>query len=115
MDRHGYTKFMTLPLLALLADTSLIFGDQSLVLRDVQDTNRALSVGQFQTVADAKTYLQNQVSRISPNATISMSINSNNIITTIVSMPASDLTATGLVAAFSNAKVTVMSTELSES
>ena len=100
-------------LLALLADTSLIFGDEASVMKVVQDTNRSLSVGHFQTMADAETYLQNQIAPISPNATVTMSI-TNGIITTIVAMPTSDLTATGLVSAFSNATLYVKSTQMSE-
>ena len=101
-------------LLALLADTSIIFGDQSLVLRDVQDANRGLSVGYFTSVSQATTYLQNRVQAISPNATISMTVN-NGIISTVVTMPTRDLTATGLVSVFRNAKVSVASSQLSES
>ena len=101
-------------LLALLADTSLIFGDEALALREVQDTNRSLAIGHFLTLADAETYLQTQLSRFSPNATVSMSV-SNSIITTVVTMPTRDLTATGLVSAFAHATVTIVATQMSES
>ena len=101
-------------LLGLLADTSIIFGDEALALRQVQDVNRSLAVGHFLTVADAQTYLQGQLAQFSPNATVNISI-SNSIITTIVTLPTRDLTATGLVSAFAHATVTIKATQMSES
>ena len=100
-------------IIGLMADVSMIFGDQSLVLRQVEDTNRSLATGYFASTSAAQTYLQNEVKAISPNAKVSVTL-SGNIFTTVVSMPTSDLTATTLVSAFNNATVYVKSSQMSE-
>ena len=99
-------------IIGLIADTSIIFGDQSVALQKVQYANRSLAVGYF-TPAQAQTFLQNQIDPISPNATISVTLN-GNLYTTVVTMPTRDLTATSLVSAFGHSSVTVGAVQMSE-
>lgn len=99
--------------LSLVADTSLIFGSEAEVTRVVQDANRSLSLGRFMTVDAAKAYIVSEISHISPNAVIDMTV-VNGIITTVVDMPTSDLTATGMFDAFATAHVYVRATQMSE-
>lgn len=100
-------------LFGLLTDTSLIFGRESEILRIVQDANRSLAVGRFQTIKEAQTYVGDKVARFSRNSIISISID-QGIISTTVSMPATDLTITGLLEAFSGVTIAVSASQMSE-
>ena len=100
-------------LFGLLTDTSLIFGRQAEVLRILQDANRSLAVGHFKTIADAKNYVTGQVKRISPHSTVTVTI-TTGIISSSVSMPATDLTVTGLLQSMSDLKVFVTASQMSE-
>ena len=100
-------------LFGLLADTSLIFGRQAEVLRILQDANRSLAVGHFKTVAAAKNYVTGEVRRISPRSTVTIKI-VTGIISSSVSMPATDLTATGLLRSMSGLTVSVTASQMSE-
>jgi Flp pilus assembly protein TadG len=81
--------------LCLVADASLIFGGQAQVLRIVQDSNRAVSIGRFRTTDEAKAYIESRIGQITPNAEVTVTI-ASGIVRTVVDMPASDLTATSL-------------------
>ena len=100
-------------LLGLLTDTSLIFGRQSEILRIVQDANRSLAVGHFQTIKEAQTYVGNKVAKFSRHSIVNVTID-HGIISTTVSMPATDLTITGLFDAFSGMTIAVASSQMSE-
>lgn len=100
-------------LLGVVADAALIFSKQAQVLRIVQDANRATSIGRLVTSAETEAFIANRISQISPNALIVTTIQAG-IISSTVTMPASDLTATSLVAAFSSIDVSVSSQHLSE-
>lgn len=100
-------------LLCLVADSALIFGKQAQVLRVVQDANRAMSIGRIMTVADAQTYIQTRIATLSPHATIVTSLQSGVIVTT-VTMPSSDLTATGFLSAFTALNVRVSAQHMTE-
>lgn len=98
---------------ALIADTSLIFGSESQVLRIVQDANREMSIGRLLTVAAVQAQVKSKISNISPNAIVTTTL-VDGLISTQVSIPLSDITATGLVRAFTNVSVTVSAEHLSE-
>ena len=98
---------------ALITDTSTIFGRESQVLRFVQDANRNLSTGYFATAAEARTDIIARIGRISPHAVVTTQV-VGNVITTSVAMPLTDLTSTGLVAAFSSGSVTVSANHVKE-
>ena len=100
-------------LFGLLTDTSLIFGRQAEILRVVQDANRSLAVGHFLTVAEAKAYISTKVATFSRHSTVLVAIN-QGIISSSVSMPATDLTVTGLFQAFSNLTISVAASQMLE-
>lgn len=100
-------------LFALVADTAMIFGAQSQVVRVVQDANRALSTGRIRGTDVAQNQIYTRIAAISPNSTVSTTVVDGMILST-VTMPVGDLTATGLVDAFTNFSVRVQAQHLSE-
>lgn len=106
-----------LPVLAaifgLVVDTSIIFGDQSQILRVVQDVNRAVSIGHVRTSDDAEAMILADIDNIAPNASVETTL-SNGIITSTVTIPASDLSVTNLIDVFHDFNLTVSAQHLSE-
>ena len=100
-------------ILCLVADSALIFGKQAQVMRVVQDANRAMSIGRLMAPADAQAYVQQRIATLSPNATVATVLQSGVIVTT-VTMPSSDLTATGIISAFTSINVRVTAQQMSE-
>lgn len=101
-------------LFGLVADTALIFGGQAQVLRVVQDANRAMSIGLVRTVDDTQSMILAGIVRIAPNATVETTVNAG-VIRSTVFIPVTDLTATGLVDAFTEFNVAVFAQHLAES
>ena len=97
----------------LIADASLIFGKQAQVMRIVQDANRALSVGRLRTDADVEAYIAQQIAWITDKAVISTEV-TGGVISSVVEIPASDMTATGFISAFTSLTVFVSAQHLSE-
>lgn len=100
-------------LFCLIADAALIFSKQAQVLRIVQDANRATSIGRMMSSTDTQSYIYNRVVEISPNANVFTTIDAG-VISSTVTMPASDLTATSLIDAFRSLNIRVSSQHLSE-
>lgn len=100
-------------LIAVVADTSAIFGRQAEALRVVQDANRSLSLGRFLTIEQTEQYVLTNIALISPNATVDTVIVAG-IITTTVVLPISDIGITGLVDAFDQLSVTISADFMSE-
>lgn len=90
----------------LFADASFIFFGQNKAYRLVQDVNRKLSVGRLDSADAVVADLQEDFNTYAPNAMISSNIDSGMVITT-VSIPASDLVATGLYTALLDSNVVV--------
>ena len=80
--------------LTMVADAALIFYGQARALQVAQDANRAYSVGSLASYDEAKQYIEGTLESMSPNAT-SQTISNDGIVTTVVSLPASDLAAVG--------------------
>ena len=97
----------------LLTDTSLIFGREAQILRIVQTANRSLAVGRFQTSAQAQAYIHDQVRVFSANSNVVVVVN-QGIISSSVSLPATDLTVTGLFQAFSGLTISVGASQMLE-
>ncbi len=93
-------------LFTLIVDGTLIFHNHSNVLRVVQDANRALSVGRFDTVAEAQTAIQTNAAHLSSNINVETTV-TGGIINTTVRVPAADLDMTGLFTGISNATLTI--------
>ena len=100
-------------LFGLVVDTSIIFGDQSQILRVVQDVNRAVSIGRVRTSDDAEAMILADIDTIAPNASVETTL-SNGIITSTVTIPVSDLSVTNLIDVFHDFNVTVSAQHLSE-
>ncbi len=97
----------------LIADASFIFFGQNKAYRIVQDANRKLSIGRLATAADVETYLLASLSTYAPNALVYSDLVSGTV-TTQVSIPASDLVATGLITSLANANITVSASHFVE-
>lgn len=99
---------------AIVADTALIFGGQAQVLRVVQDTNRAMSIGRLRTVEEAQDMILAGIVNIAPHASVTTTVAAGLISSTVL-IPVTDLTATGLVDSFTNFNVAVFAQHLAES
>lgn len=100
-------------LFGLVTDSSIVFGRQAEILRVIQDSNRSLAVGAFQTVQQAEDYITGRVQVFSTNTTVDVAID-RGIISTSVTVPAADLTSTGLFGAFDSLIITVGASQMSE-
>jgi Flp pilus assembly protein TadG len=107
-------------ILCLVADASLIFGRKAEVLRVVQDANRALSVGRFQSDPDrdatevTEAYVKDRINGLAPNATVDTTVTSG-VIRTVVTIPSSDLTANTPIGFLDLLTVEVAADQLMES
>ncbi len=97
----------------MIVDATMIFGKQAEVLRIVQDANRATSVGRFTDTQDTEAFIAARIAAISPHATVTTTADDGVIVSTVI-MPASDLTATKFISAFTSLNVRVRSEQLSE-
>ncbi|WP_181363785.1 TadE/TadG family type IV pilus assembly protein [Aliiroseovarius pelagivivens] len=87
----------------LIINTSFVFYKQSIMMRVVQDANRALSVGRIGPVddmqaaaANTQTYVKDRISGFASNGTVKTTVNSSTgVITTTASVPISDLVFNG--------------------
>jgi Flp pilus assembly protein TadG len=91
--------------LLLGLDVSLISTKQAMVMRIVQDGNRAYALGRYsganstpeQVQASVEAAIRGSIVSISPNALVRATIATNGTITTAVRMPASDLSSFGML------------------
>ncbi len=100
-------------LLALFADLSMIFTNQNRIQRMVQDANRALAVGRFDSAEAEQAFLQDQLAPLSPKAKVETQINAGRV-TTIVQVPVTDLDVIGVAGAFRGSTLTIRSDQLVE-
>lgn len=100
-------------LLALFADLSMIFTNQSRIQRMVQDANRALSVGRLDSAEAEQAFLKDQLSGLSPKAKVETRINAGRV-TTIVQIPVADLDVIGVASALRGSVLTIRSDQLVE-
>ena len=107
-----WTPFFLI-LFGLVTDTSIVFGRQAEIMRIVQDSNRSLAVGAFQTVQQAEDYITGKIESFSSNTTVDVVID-RGIISTSVTLPAVDLTSTGLFGAFDSLTITIGASQMSE-
>lgn len=90
-----------LGLFSLMVDISMIFNNQSRIMRIIQDGNRNYSIRRFETNAETETYVENRIAPISPNAS-AVTTNVAGLITTTVTVPLADLDLLGIAYAFNN-------------
>ncbi|WP_212523988.1 TadE family protein [Actibacterium sp. MT2.3-13A] len=78
----------------LMADAAFIFNGQTIAMRTVQDANRNMSIGRLQTTSQVEQEVVSHLSALSPNVTAQSSIVAGSVVTR-VTIPSSDLVATG--------------------
>lgn len=97
----------------LVTDASIVFGRQAEILRVIQDSNRSLAVGKFLTTAAAESYIAAKVANLSDEGVVRVTV-TGGIITSTVTVPASDLTSTGLFESLDSFTLTVAASQMSE-
>jgi len=98
-------------LFVFIADVSLIFHGQAKATRIAYDGNRMASAGAFETALETKDAVLSRIQVFSPSASVNTVFGTDDI-TTIVTMPASDLTAIGLITRLVTLDVTVSSVHM---
>lgn len=98
---------------ALIVDAVMIMAGQAQALRVVQDANRGVSVGLFQSREETQDFVKASLSRLSPNALVVTDV-SQGIIYTTVTMPSSDLVASGMLNHFTRLDINVRAQHLAE-
>lgn len=103
-------------MLILIADTALMFNGQAQAQRVIQDVNRLASSGFYLTEEEVEARGKAVLAHLSANATVDATIDTaNHTISTIATIPASDLMAIGWIPQFVNIQVTVSAQHLIES
>ncbi|MCA0271567.1 MAG: pilus assembly protein [Proteobacteria bacterium] len=102
-----------LMLFGLLADVSMIFYNQSRLLRIVQDANRNMSVGRLVDSEATIEFVEAQGLSVSPNITSTSSVTAG-LITTTATVPIEDLDLFGVAGVFRNVNMTVRAEHLME-
>lgn len=87
---------MMIGVIGLLVDATMVFQSYSQALRTLQDGNRNYSVGRFESVEENELYIKTELASLSPKVSATSTV-SGNIITTVVTLPVTDL---GLVGFF---------------
>lgn len=100
-------------LIIFVLDASMMFNAQSRALRVVQDTNRALAVGQIASAAEAETILRERMAAIAPSAVVHATI-TGNIAMTSVAMPIGEISMFDTFERFASFEVTASSQQLIE-
>lgn len=104
---------LLLSVIAITADASLAFGSRSTILRVIQDTNRAVSIGKITDMQKAEDAITAALVNIAPHAVVSTTV-TEGLISSVVTVPISDLTTLGLISKIQNFELTVASQHLSE-
>ena len=101
-------------ILALMINVSTVFFHESQVLRIVQDANRAFSLGRLETEAETEEYILAELAYIGSSFTVETT-QSSSVVSTTVSVPATDLMPMNLVSsAFSSLTINVSGQQLIE-
>lgn len=100
-------------LFAMIADASFIFYGQARVLQVAEDANRSLSVGTYTTAAETQTAIEKTLEKISPNAKATTQL-ADYLITTVVTIPASDLAKVGFIPSMTSFRMTVVANMVKE-
>lgn len=88
-----------LGLFSLMVDISMIFNNQSRIMRIIQDGNRNMSINRLTSTAEVETYIEGRVASISGSANATTTY-SQGLITTTVSVPLADLDLLGIAWVF---------------
>lgn len=94
--------------LVLVLDVSFIFFGKAQILQAVQDGNRALSLGVLTTEQETEDFIRNSLANYTTNAVIVSSIDlGTGVVTTDVTVPASDLMIVGSIPVFKNTEIPI--------
>jgi Flp pilus assembly protein TadG len=99
--------------LSIITDAAVLYGGESRALRVIQDGNRAFAVGRFADATATETYIAGEVHGFAPTATVTTTV-VDGVITSVVSMPASDLVVFGLIPGLSGISVVVQMKQFQE-
>lgn len=100
-------------ILALLINVSVIYNRQSMIIRVVQDANRAYSVGRFTNTREVELFIEQAIDNMTTNAVAATTLDSG-VISTRVEIPATDLMPVDVFDAFRSATVTVSAQQYAE-
>lgn len=92
----------------LVVDVSFIFNGRAEAFRVIQNGNRAYSVGQLTSDEETQSFIQRALSSISPNVAVT-TVSENGIISTDVTIPASDLMVIHSMPGLSNLELVIHS------
>lgn len=98
----------------LIVDASMIFHNQSHVMRVIQDGNRLLSVGRYDENTETEDFIEQALANLSQNVEVGTVVD-NGIIVTSVRVPAGDLDVIGWFSGLANVTLTVTAEHYFES
>lgn len=101
-------------LLLLSVEASIVYGDDAMVRREVQDVNREYSVHALTTTAQVEQEITSYLGKTMPDAKVTASV-ANGVLTTVVQMPVSELIGSGLQDLLPSVTLTVAAEEIVES
>jgi Flp pilus assembly protein TadG len=102
-------------MLALVINVSMVFFDQSQIMRVVQNANRAIALGTFTTTTEVEEYIIANLAYMTDTLEVSAAV-SGSFVTTTVVVPALELMPVNFLSDyFSDTKVTVIASHLVES
>jgi Flp pilus assembly protein TadG len=97
------------------ADSAIYFGYKAMVMRIVEDANRAASLGRLKTAAATKTYVEGRLGDYGDDATVTVTFDTvNALIQTVVEIDTEDVTATNILLLMNVDKLYVSQERLSE-
>ena len=100
-------------LMSMIADFSFVFYGKANTLRLVQDSNRALSVGQVASTTEVEDLVRRGMADVSQDVAVTTTVDSG-IIRTVVSLPATAFTAVHAVPGLSQMNITITSQQFLE-
>lgn len=101
-------------ILAIIMNVSLVFFNESQMLRIVQDANRAFSLGRLEDAYETETYIAEQLAYLDADLTIITTL-SSGVISTTLSVPATDLMPMNFMkGTFDNVQITVAAQHIVE-
>lgn len=101
-------------IICLSADTALFFGYKATVLRIIGDANRAASIGRLTTEAATESFVTERLGSYGDVATVTVVMDDDGLVVTTVSIPTSEVTATGILEGLSVDALVVQSHQLME-
>lgn len=93
-------------ILAVITDASLIFGTRAQILRVIQDANRGAAIGKFMTAEATETFIVDNLGDLADVADVE-TVFAGGVVTSTVSVPSAELTATGFFSGFAGFDVIV--------